>query len=424
MRVKRILLMGTLDTKATYILYLRERIRQRGHMAIVMDLSMGGNHPFEADIRPQEILERVGKHVDEIWASRDRFSVTEAMIEGARAVALELVEKSEIHGIIAIGGATMALVAGRVMQVLPFGMPKLIGVTAAMAAYVKEWFDASDMSITQVIVDFQGMNDLLRQQLDILAGAICGMVESAKDYRSLSLPSPCCAITELGFSSRCAEQVKRLLEARGYHTISFHAQGISDRVMDRLIEKGCFDCLIDICPAGLIEEALQGTRAAGFERLDAPLKRGMPLVLAPCGLNITGCGPTRAQRDRYVNRERVWKMDELRYYTRLNREELGLCARLYAEKLNKAKGRVRFLIPLKGFSSIDRPGMVLHDPEEDRILIEELRRLVQNRNVEFVEIDSNLEDPEFALALVENLDELFEKRADLSPSHPLRKPSC
>ncbi len=43
-------------------------------------------------------------------------------------------------------------------------------------------------------------------------------------------------------------------------------------------------------------------------------------------------------------------------------------ARLYAEKLNKAKGLVKFLVPLRGWSSIDKPGSVLYNPNRTGIL--------------------------------------------------------
>lgn len=410
--MKSILVMGTLDTKAEQLQYLREKIEQRGHRPILMDLSMGSNPPFDGDIRPHEILSRVGKDLGTIQASKDRFSATEAMTEGAKMIALELLSRKELDGVIALGGATMALMGSRVMQSLPFGIPKVIGVPAAMPTYVKEWFNASDIAIMQVIMEFSGMNDFVKLGIELLAGAICGMVENPRPYDSLKLPYPSLAVTELGFCPACAREVERLLEERGYYVISFHAQGISERAMDKLIGQGFFDGLIDICPAGLIEEAIKGNRAAGFERLDAPLERGIPIVLSPCCLNLTGCGPTRIDREKYANRERVWKMDALRSMTRLNREELLLCARLYSEKLNKAKRKVKFFVPLRGFSSIDGPGTILHDPQEDRILIDELKRLVTNRNVEFIEIDCNLEDPMFAKALVEGFEALFKGGRD------------
>ena len=404
----RVLIIGSVDTKGEQLAYLKKRIEDRGHSAILMDLSMGEVPAFRADIVPEEVASLVGKKIEELRASKDRLAVTEAMTAGAQQKALELLSRGELHGVVALGGVTMALIGARVMEKLPFGLPKLIAVPAAMPVYVPRWFDAIDVAVFQVIMEFSGMNDLVKNAIEQVAGAICGMVEEGRSYRSLRLPYPSVAITEIGFSVRCAQEVERLLEERGYHVFSFHAQGISDRAMDRLISQGFFDGLIDIVPAGLIEEVLQGNRAAGMERLDAPLKRGIPVVLAPCCLNLTGCGPTRKNREKYATRPRIWKMDAMRAMTRLNEEELRLCAKLYAEKLNNAEGPVRFLIPLKGWSSIDREGIILYDPEEDRIFVEEFKKHVKSK-VEIIEVDCNLEDPEFAQALVENFEQIFSR---------------
>jgi uncharacterized protein (UPF0261 family) len=153
---------------------------------------------------------------------------------------------------------------------------------------------------------------------------------------------------------------------------------------------------------GVIEEIFDGNRAGGKESLEAAGKRGIPLVLTPCGINITGCGPTRKHSEKYASREKVEKIDELRWATRYNAEELAIGARAYAEKLNRAKGPVRFLVPLKGWGSSNREGSLLYAPEEDRVFVEELRRHL-NPEIVIEEMDCNLEDPQFAAALTEHL---------------------
>jgi uncharacterized protein (UPF0261 family) len=321
-------------------------------------------------------------------------------------MALKLCLQGDVDGVVALGGATMALMGARAMQKLPFGIPKVLAVPAAMPAYIGEWFAASDIVVMQLIMEFAGMNDLVKLVLEQTAGTISGMVETSRPHTSLSLPNPTVAITELGFSPKCARQVERLLEDRGYNVCSFHAQGISDRAMDRLISQGLFDGVIDIVPAGLIEEVLQGNRAAGMERLDAAAERGIPQVLTPCCLNLTGCGITRKEPEKYNSRPKVWKMDAMRAMTRLNQEELLMCAKLYADKLNKTKGPVKFLVPLKGWSSIDGEETILFDPVEDRIFMDELKRLLKPE-VKVIEVDCNLENPEFAQAVVDSFDEIF-----------------
>jgi uncharacterized protein (UPF0261 family) len=99
------------------------------------------------------------------------------------------------------------------------------------------------------------------------------------------------------------------------------------------------------------------------------------------------------------------KIDEIRAATRFNPEELRIGANAYAEKLNKAKGPVSIIFPLRGWSSLEREGSILYDPEQDRVFVEELRRNLRPE-IEIEEVDCNLEDPPFALALVEKLETL------------------
>jgi len=85
-------------------------------------------------------------------------------------------------------------------------------------------------------------------------------------------------------------------------------------------------------------------------------------------------------------------------------------AKLYAEKLNKAKGPVKLVVPLRGWSSLEHEGSVLYNPEEDRVFVEELKKHLV-RPVEIEEVDCNLEDIKIAQALVESLDGFMKRRS-------------
>ena len=400
---KKILILGTMNTKGEQLRFLKEKIASRGHEPVLMDLSMGSHPSFQADITPSEIASLVGKNLEEIIASRDRLAVVDAMSTGAQQKALELLSQGYLDGIVALGGATMALIGSQVMSKLPFGIPKVIATPAAMPVYVGRWFGATDLVVMQLIMEIAGMNDLIKNAIAQVAGAISGMVGEAYDYRALRLPYPSIAVTEIGFSDQCAKYVEQLLTEKGYHVYPFHAQGISDRAMDRLISQGFFDGVIEIVPAGLVEEKFSGNRAAGMERLDAACERGIPQVWAPCCLNLTGAGITRTNRDKYTASGKVLHIDEMRAMARFPRDELLVGAKLYAEKMNKAKGPMKLVIPLRGWSSLDQEGSALYDPEEDRIFIDELKKNLR-RCVEIEEVDCNLEDIRTARALVESLD--------------------
>jgi uncharacterized protein (UPF0261 family) len=407
---KTVVIIGTLDTKGEQLQFLKKKIEGKGHAAPIMDLSMGAVPSFPADIPAAEVAQIAGHSIEELVAAQNRSSSTEVMIAGAQQKVMDLLSKGKIDGIVAIGGATMALIGSRVMSKLPFGIPKVIATPAAMPTYIAEWFGAMDIVIMQVIMEFAGMNNLLMAMLTQVAGAISGMVEESPHYGTLRLPFPSVAITQMGFNEQCAREVHRLLEEKGYNVYPFHANGISDRSMERLIVQGFFDGIIDIVPAGLIEELFQGNRAAGMERLDAAIERGMPHVLAPCTINVTGCGPTRRNKERFADRPWILMIDEIRYMTRYEPDEMRQGARLYAEKLNRAKGPVKFLVPLRGWSSIDKPGSLLYSPEEDRVFFEELKaHLKPEIPVQIEEFDCNLEDSEFARALVESFDKIFKE---------------
>lgn len=406
MTAKNIVVIGTLDTKGEQILFLKDRITQRGHKAIIVDLSMGDAPLFQADITPQEIAQADGKSIEEITVSRDRSMAAHVMEAGAIKKIGELYSDRKVDGMIAVGGATMALIGSRIMEVLPFGIPKIIVCPAAMPAYIGLWFGTLDVAIMQSIVEFAGLNDLLKDVLARAAGAICGMAEEASPPGTLRVPKGAIAITQLGFSDNCAKYVRQYLEERGYVVYPFHAQGISDRAMDGLIDQGYFDGVIEIVPAGVIEDIFEGHRAAGPKRLEAAGQRGIPQVIAPGTVNLTGCGSTRKHYEKYASRERVMKIDEIRAMTRFNDEELRIGAKAYADKLNKAKGRVSILIPLRGWSSLDREGSILYDPKQDQLFVEELRRNLKPE-IEIEEVDCNLEDPQFSLALVEKLETLY-----------------
>lgn len=405
---KTIVIVGSVDTKAEQLKLLQERIKARGHRAILMDVGSGMKPPFDADITPREIAALMNKDIDQLIAGGDRFTNTEVMTQGAQKKMLDLLDRDEVDGIVALGGSTIALMDARVMHALPFGIPKVIAVPAAMPVYLDKWFEASDILVIQMILEIAGSNDILSHSIGQVAGVISGMVEESKPYKSLQFPYPSVAITEIGFCPRCAQQVEALLNDLGFHVYTFHAQGISERAMERLIAQGFLDGVIHIVPAGLIEEMFGGNRAGGMELLDAFARRDIPLVLAPSCINLTGCGPTRKNREKYASRPQM-PMDGLRSMTRFDDEELKEAAPVYAGKLNKVKGPLRILAPLKGWSSFDKEGTVLYNPEQDQVFVKELKKHL-DPTVSITDVDANLEDMEFARALVESFVGIFQKR--------------
>jgi uncharacterized protein (UPF0261 family) len=388
------------------ISFMKEQIEQRGCEAVLLDVSplLYPSRPrpepvMNADIAPEEICRIMGENVEEIRSTKDRDRVSKVMGEGALQKLTQLYSSGRLNGAVSIGGLTTSLFAANLLKKLPFGVSKLV-VCSGVRSDIMRWFGVADIAIMQVLVDMERPNELVKNALVRAAGAICGMVEKA----TVPFAPPTeksIALTEYGFCDNCAVLVSKRLQDRGFSVYPFHSMGVGDAAMENLIAQGHFSGVIDIVTGGLIEEIFEGTRAAGLKRLEAAGERGLPQVLAPSGINLTNAGPDRKHRERFSSRERKVKLDEYRIITRYNAEELTAAAKVYADKLNKARGPVTFLIPLRGWSSADREGSPLYAPEEDRVFIEELKKEVKPE-IEIRELNCNLDDTEFAEALVES----------------------
>ena len=64
-------------------------------------------------------------------------------------------------------------------------------------------------------------------------------------------------------------------------------------------------------------------------------------------------------------------------------------------KLNLAAGRVRVLIPIRGFSSLDCRGNIFYDPIADRAFIDSLKSSLKE-TIEVKEVDAHINDDAFA----------------------------
>jgi uncharacterized protein (UPF0261 family) len=184
---------------------------------------------------------------------------------------------------------------------------------------------------------------------------------------------PLIAMTHFGPCEACAVNVRELLERRGFQIIGFSAAGVGDRAMEEMIERqNIFGAVIDLAPGGVGEEVLGFTRAAGPTRLEAAGRRGIPQLVAPCGVNL-GSPLKRRYKPEYELRMK-YDYDPARTFIRLSKDEMIMVADAIAGKLNKAMGPVKVFIPLGGWSSLDRRGTDLYDAELDKIFVDELKK--------------------------------------------------
>jgi len=419
---KTIVILCTLDTKWKEIGFLKDVILKRGHQVILLDLSLGKEPPISGDITSAEVAAAGGSDIETVrkLAPKARSEATKIMTKGAIAKAKEMLKTGKLQGVISIGGTSNTTLATNVMKSLPFGVPKyMVSSSASVPALAANFIGTSDITMMHSVVDISGLNDLVRDILTRAGGSISGMVEETSGIilreGVKKRKKPLIAITEFNFSDMAGKLALQYLEEKGYDVIPFHAQGMGDRAMEELIEQRLFDGVLDLVPAGVSEQLLGGNRAAGPTRLEAAGKIGIPQVVSPCGFEMISCGPL-SRRDhgdplwvsRNLTARKLFLQDDFRVQARTTKTELREIAAVIAQKLNKAKGPVKFLIPLRGWSSLSIKGGPLYEPQTDKVFNEEIKKHLRP-DIKVEELDVELNSVEFVQASVNALIDMMEK---------------
>jgi uncharacterized protein (UPF0261 family) len=410
MAKKTILVIANLDTRGAEFKMVKEIIESKGHNALLLDFSMEQEPFFTGDITCEEVTNEGGLNIEEVrqFYRTDREKATENQIRGARKIVRRLMEEGKVHGVLGVGGGTASLVATSVMRSLPFGMPKLMASSmAAHPKYVGKYVGTKDITMLNTVVDVVEINPILKIQLINAVGATCGMVELSPGWK-VEFDQPVVAITSFGFAERAVEPAIHFLRDKGYIPVPCHAQGRGDRAMDELVREGWFSGVIDLVSRGIVEQMLDGNCAAGDDRLLAASETGVPQVVAPSGLDMLSVGGRPELLERYKDRSQA-VIDKLRIEVRTSTEELLQAAQIIADRLNGSRAPCAVLIPLKGWSSLDREGGPLYDPDADRTFAEALIKKLRS-NVPVVEVDLHLNTPEFAKEAVELFHQIFTRK--------------
>jgi uncharacterized protein (UPF0261 family) len=410
-RKKCIVLIGTLDTKGEEIGYLRELILQRGHRPFIIDIGAGGKARLEADITAAEVARTAGTEIEKLWDSPERQRVTEVMTKGAVDKLAALCRTGEVEGMISIGGMTSTVMASAIMREMPYGIPKLIVSSAASMPGSNRFFGPTGITMMHSLVDVGGLNSLLKAQLNRAAGAICGMVKDEISQPTLGEHKPRVAMSVYGYVENCARYVNEALTGK-YELIRFHATGMPEITMEKLIEESFFSGVIDLVPSSITNEKFSGSRISWKRRLEVAGEKGIPQVIAPAGVNtISRVGFTAEELAPELKIRKHYFMEELRVTVWLNTKEVEDMATIYAGKLNKAIGPTKFLIPKRGWISIEKEGSNFYDPQNIQAFIDKLKEKLK-AEIEVREVDANIDDPIFAKAIVTAFEEVMSSKQD------------
>ncbi|NBC30987.1 MAG: UPF0261 family protein, partial [Spirochaetes bacterium] len=149
--------------------------------------------------------------------------------------------------------------------------------------------------------------------------------------------------------------------------------------------------------------------SAGEDRFGAVIRTKLPYVGSTGALDMVNFGAKDTVPEKYKDRN-LYVHNPQVTLMRTTPEENRRMGEWIASRLNEAEGPVRFLIPEKGVSLIDAEGQPFYDPEADAELFSAIERtLKQTENRKLIKLPYNVNDPEFADALVESFREIMQK---------------
>jgi uncharacterized protein (UPF0261 family) len=399
---KTIVIPVTLDTKGEETKYLKEQIERKGHKTIIIDVGVLGKPLFKADISREKVARAGGRSLRELVEAAkkgaDRTEATNVMIEGVKKIVRKFHAQGKLDGIISLGGSTGSAIGTSVMSILPIGVPKLMVSTGFELQFV----GAKDITIMQTPADILGLNSVMRQTLASAAGAIVGMAEAKVREKAM----PLIGMTALGVTTPAVMNMKPFLEKRGYEAIVFHSK---TKILDELIADDRICGIIDLTTFEImIPISFHLPEEMADDRLRIAGEKGLPQIIIPGGLDMfifpgtkESVPPEYAERSLHVHGPDT-------VLVRTTREEVATAARALAKRANSAKGPVAIVIPVQGFSAVDKQGQHFYDPQADAAFARVVKDIVK-KQVDIIEVNAHINDVKFARKVVDTFDKLLKK---------------
>ncbi len=393
-----VLVVGTLDTKGEELRFIRDIIAGSGLRARLVDVSTSGKLS-SCDVSAQEIALNHPRGGAAVFGSDRGTSVT-AMAE---AFTNWLRRQADIVGVISAGGSGGASLVSPGMRALPIGVPKFI-ISSIASGDIARYVGHADITMMYSVTDVQGLNSVSRQVLANGAHALVGMVKArlaarAEHAREASAGLPAVGLTMFGVTTPAVQQITAALRG-DFECLVFHATGAGGQSMEKLVDSGLLAGVIDLTTTEVCDLMMGGVFPATDDRFGAIIRTRLPYIGSVGALDMVNFGSRDTVPERYRGRKLHVHNPQVTLM-RTTAEENDRIGRWIGERLNAMDGPVRFFLPEGGVSALDAPGQPFWDPEADAALFRALENTVrQTGNRQLVRLKRNINDPEFAAAVV------------------------
>ncbi len=389
---------GTFDTKDRELEFVAGIIAGQGIRVKTVDVNTA-NRPSRAQVGPEEVASHHPGGVEAVFTGERGTAVT-AM---AQAFAAYLAAQSDVRGILALGGSGGTALVTPGMQALDVGVPKLMVSTMA-SGDVRPYVGASDICMLYSVTDVAGINRISERVLSNAANAMAGMVSGKKPVAAGHKPA--IGLTMFGVTTPCVQAVVKKLEHK-YDCLVFHATGTGGRSMEKLVDSGMIEGVVDITCSEITDHLFDGMLSAGPDRMGAMIRTKVPYVGSCGAAEMINFGAPETIPAKYRDRN-IYHHNPQVTLVRINAEESALMGRWIGDKLNQMDGQVRYFIPEGGLSLLGVPGAPYFDTQADAALFQALEQTVQQTDRRrLIRLPHDINHPAFADALVEAFNQIM-----------------
>lgn len=402
---KTVVLIGALDTKGKEFAFVKDLIEQQGLETLVIDFGVLGEPAFEPDIGREEVARAGGGDLAHLRTGEHKDEAMKTMATGVAAIVRKLYDDGKLHGILGMGGSGGTSIATTGMRTLPVGVPKVM-VSTVGGGDVSAFTGTKDITFIPSIVDVAGINHISRTIYSNAAGAIAGMVKVEAPAAS-GQEKPLITASMFGNTTQAVDRARGVMEEKGYEVLVFHATGTGGKTMESLITDGYIRGSMDITTTELADEVCGGVLSAGPERCMAASRAGIPVVLVPGCVDMANFWGIDTVPEKYKNRK-LYEWNPNVTLLRTNVEENARIGQMIAAAANAATAPVAILLPLKGVSMLDSEGGDFWDLKADQACYDAIKKNLKP-GIPVIEIDHNINDPEFADKVAKTLLDMLQK---------------
>lgn len=389
MSASRVYVVGTFDTKAEELTYVAQLVRAAGVAVTTVDVGTTASASV-ADIPAHEVA---GHHPDGAKQSVGAGDRGKAVMAMSEALVRFIATRTDIGGIVGLGGSGGTSLIAPAMRALPLGVPKLMVSTVA-AGDTSGYIGVSDMTMMYPVTDIAGLNTVSRRILANAAHAIAGMAAGAVPD-PLTDTRPALALSMFGVTTPAVQLLRARLEA-DFDCIVFHANGSGGRALEAIAGSGMVSAIVDVTTTEVADHLMGGICSAGPERFDVLAATGIPWVGSCGALDMVNFGPRSTVPAKYTDRQFFVHNANITLMRTTPAENVAM-ARWLTAKLNASPGPVDLVLPLGGVSALDAPGEAFWNPDADQALFQTIEQeFARTANHRLHRLDAHINTAAFA----------------------------